>query len=214
MSEFEVTRLNKVRRPDRGFYDREGIYAVLDAGLVAHVGFVDDGRPIVIPMAYGRNGDTLYIHGAKAARFAKTMREGVPVCITVTHVDGIVVARSAFHCSMNYRSAVIHGDARLVTDPEEAEAALALVTDHLVPGRWAESRPMMDKELRATAVLRVEIVAASMKARAGQPVDDDDDYGLPIWGGVIPVRQQIGSPEPDDRVLPGIEVPASVMARR
>jgi nitroimidazol reductase NimA-like FMN-containing flavoprotein (pyridoxamine 5'-phosphate oxidase superfamily) len=213
MSEFEITPLNKVRRPDRGVYEREAIFAVLDEGLVAHVGFTHEDRPMVVPMAYARIGDALYIHGAKAARFAKTMGKGVPVCITVTHIDGIVVARSAFHCSMNYRSAIIHGHARLVTDPEEAERALAAVTDHLVPGRWAESRAMTDKELRATAVLRVEIDAASMKSRAGQPIDDEEDYELPIWGGVIPVSQQIGRPQPDDRVLPEVELPASVKVR-
>jgi nitroimidazol reductase NimA-like FMN-containing flavoprotein (pyridoxamine 5'-phosphate oxidase superfamily) len=213
MSEFEITPLNKVRRPDRGGYEREAIFAVLNEGLVAHVGFVHEDRPMVVPMAYARIGNALYIHGAKAARFAKAMGKGVPVCITVTHIDGIVVARSAFHCSMNYRSAIIHGHAELVTDPEEAEQALAAVTDHLVPGRWAESRAMIGKELRATAVLRVEIGAASMKWRAGQPVDDEDDYELPIWGGVIPVKQQIGQPQPDDRVLSGVEMPASVKVR-
>jgi nitroimidazol reductase NimA-like FMN-containing flavoprotein (pyridoxamine 5'-phosphate oxidase superfamily) len=213
MSEFEVTKLNKVRRPDRGNYEREAIYALLAEGLVAHVGFVHEDRPVVVPMADARIGDTLYIHGAKAARFAKTTGLGVPVCLTVTHTDGIVVARSAFHCSMNYRSAVIHGHAKLVTDPDEAEAALAAITDHLVPGRWAESRPMIDKELRATAVLRVEIEAASMKSRDGEPVDDDDDYVLPIWGGVIPIRQRIGLPQPDSKVLQGVELPVSVRRR-
>jgi nitroimidazol reductase NimA-like FMN-containing flavoprotein (pyridoxamine 5'-phosphate oxidase superfamily) len=213
MSQFEITPLNKVRRPDRGGYSHEAVFAVLDEGLVAHVGFIHDGRPVVMPMAYARIDETLYIHGAKAARFAKTMGRGVPVCLTVTHTDGIVVARSAFHCSMNYRSAVVHGAAQFVIDPEEAEAALAAITDHLVPGRWAESRPMIDKELRATAVLRVEIEAASVKSRAGQPVDDEEDYDLPLWGGVIPVRQAIGLPQGDDRLLPGVELPVSVKIR-
>jgi nitroimidazol reductase NimA-like FMN-containing flavoprotein (pyridoxamine 5'-phosphate oxidase superfamily) len=213
MSEFEVSRLNKVRRPDRGDYEHAKIFTVLDEGLVAHVGFIVDDRPMVMPMAYARIGETLYIHGARAARFAKAMGKGVPVCITVTHTDGIVVARSAFHCSMNYRSAVIHGHAQLVTDAGEAEGALAAITDHLVPGRWAESRPMMEKELRATAVLRVTIEAASMKSRDGQAIDDDEDYALPIWAGVIPVRQRIGLPQPDDKLLPGVELPASVKTR-
>jgi hypothetical protein len=213
MSSFEIGPLNKVRRPDRGGYERDAVYAILDEALVAHVGFVQDGRPVVVPMVYGRDGDRLYIHGAKAARFAKAMAPGVPVCITVTLTDGIVVARSAFHCSMNYRSAVIHGTARLVTDPAEAERAVAAVTDHLLPGRWAESRPMTAKELRATAVLRVEIDAASMKSRIGAPIDDEDDYALPIWGGVIPLRQEAGRPEADERLLAGVETPASVKAR-
>ncbi len=214
MSSFEVSGLNKVRRSDRGSYEREAIYAMLDEALVAHVGFVQDGRPVVMPMVYGRDRDRLYLHGAKAARFAKAMAPGVPVCVTVTLTDGIVIGRSAFHCSMNYRSAVIHGLAQLVTDSEEAESALAAVTDHLVPGRWAESRPMTEKELRSTAVLRVEIEAASMKSRSGAPIDEDEDYALPIWAGVIPLRQEAGLPEADDRVIAGVDIPASVSARR
>jgi nitroimidazol reductase NimA-like FMN-containing flavoprotein (pyridoxamine 5'-phosphate oxidase superfamily) len=213
MSSFEIGRLNKIRRPDRASYEREAVYAVLDEGLLAHVGFMQDDRPIVVPMVYGRDGDRLYIHGAKAARFAKLMGPGVPVCITVTLIDGLVVARSAFHCSMNYRSVVIHGTARLVTDPAEAERAVTSVTDHLLPGRWAESRPMTEKELRATAVLRVEIDATSMKSRSGAPIDDEEDYALPIWAGVIPLRQEAGRPEADDRVQDGVAVPASVNLR-
>jgi nitroimidazol reductase NimA-like FMN-containing flavoprotein (pyridoxamine 5'-phosphate oxidase superfamily) len=213
MDSFAVTPLNKVRRTDRGSYDREGVFAVLKEGLVAHVGFMSGDRPIVVPMVYGRSGDVIYLHGAKAARFAKTMGPGVPVCITVTLTDGIVVGRSAFHCSMNYRSVVIHGHARVVTDPVEAEDALAVITDHLLPGRWAESRPVTEKEIRSTGVLRVEIEAASLKARSGEPIDEEDDYALPIWGGVIPLHVQAGTPEADARVLCGVEAPASVKLR-
>ena len=213
MDSFAVGPLNKVRRADRGHYDRAGVYAVLDEGLVAHVGFMIDDRPVVVPMVYGRHGDQLYLHGAKAARFAKTMGPGVPVCITVTLTDGIVVGRSAFHCSINYRSAVIHGHARLVTDPEEAEQAVAAVTDHLLPGRWAESRSVTEKEIRSTAVLRVEIEAASLKKRSGPPIDEDADYALPIWAGVIPLRTEAGAPEADSRLLDGVSVPGSVKAR-
>ena len=213
MDSFAVGPLNKVRRADRGHYDRAGVFAVLDEGLVAHVGFMIDDRPVVVPMVYGRRGDQLYLHGAKAARFAKAMGPGVPICITVTLTDGIVVGRSAFHCSMNYRSAVIHGHARLVTDPEEAEAVLAAVTDHLLPGRWAESRPVTEKEIRSTAVLRVEIEAASLKKRSGPPIDEDADYALPIWAGVIPLRTEAGAPEADSRLLDGVSVPGSVKAR-
>ena len=210
MTQFSVTALNKVRRSDRGNYDRAAIYDVLDQGLVAHVGFVDHDRPIVIPMAYGRIGDRLYIHGAKAARFGKTLGQGMPVCITVTLADGIVVARSAFHCSMNYRSVVIHGSARLVTSLTESATALAAVTDHLLPGRWAESRPVTDKELRSTSVLRVEIESASLKTRVGPPVDDEEDYALPIWAGVVPLKMEAGSPEGDGRLLDTVVVPKSV----
>lgn len=210
MTQFSVTSLNKVRRSDRGNYDRAAIYDVLDQGLIAHVGFVDQDRPIVIPMAYGRLGDRLYIHGAKAARFAKTLGQGLPVCITVTLADGIVVARSAFHCSMNYRSVVMHGSARLVTSLTEAATALAAVTDHLLPGRWAESRPVTDKELRSTSVLRIEIESASLKTRFGPPVDDEEDYVLPIWAGVVPLKMEAGCPEADDRLLESVGVPDSV----
>ena len=213
MESFAVGPLNKVRRPDRASYDKAAVHAVLDEGLVAHVGFVDHERPVVIPMVYGRDGDRFYLHGARAARFAKAMGAGVPVCVTVTLTDGIVVGRSAFHCSMNYRSVVLHGLARLVSDADEAECALAAVTDHLLPGRWAESRPMIDKELRATAVLRVEIEAASLKARSGPPIDEPDDYELPIWAGVIPLHLAASLPEGDGRLHAGVGVPASVQAR-
>ena len=213
MESFAVGPLNKVRRPDRASYDKAAVHAALDEGLVAHVGFIDHDRPVVIPMVYGRDGDRFYLHGARAARFAKAMGAGVPVCVTVTLTDGIVVGRSAFHCSMNYRSVVLHGMARLVSDPAEAERALAAVTDHLLPGRWAESRPMIEKELRATAVLRVEIEAASLKARSGPPIDEPDDYELPIWAGVIPLRIAAGAPEADGRLHEGVDVPASVQAR-
>ncbi|WP_088342619.1 MULTISPECIES: pyridoxamine 5'-phosphate oxidase family protein [Rhodomicrobium] len=213
MSETAIPRYSKVRRADRGSYDHAAIHAVLDEGLVAHVGFVADDRPMVIPMIYGRVGENFYLHGAKAARFAKTMGPGVPVCITLTLPDAIVVGRSAFHCSMNYRAVMIHGNARLVTDLEEAEAALAAVTDHLLPGRWAESRPMTEKELRSTAVLRVEVEAASLKARSGPPIDEEEDYELPIWAGLIPLRVAAGAPVGDSRLREGVAIPASVKAR-
>jgi nitroimidazol reductase NimA-like FMN-containing flavoprotein (pyridoxamine 5'-phosphate oxidase superfamily) len=151
MADFPVGELNKVRRGDRASYDRAAIHALLDEAMEAHVGFIDAGRPVVIPMIYGRVDELLYLHGAKATRFAKAMAPGLPVCLTVTVLDGIVVGRSAFHMSMNYRSAVIHGHASLVTDGEEAERALAAITDHALPGRWSEVRPMLDKEAKATA---------------------------------------------------------------
>lgn len=214
MNAFEAGPLNKIRRPDRANYDRDAIYTVLDEGLVAHVGFIDQDRPIVIPMVYGRIGDRLYLHGATAARFAKTMAEGIPICVTVTLSDGIVVGRSAFHCSMNFRSVVLHGTAQLIENQHEATSALASITDHLLPGRWLESRPVTAKEIRSTAVLGMDIEAASLKSRSGLPVDDDADYALPIWAGVVPLKQVAGKPECDGRVLEGVEEPASVGARR
>jgi uncharacterized protein len=210
MNQYSVERLNKIRRADRASYDKEAVKAVLDEGLVAHVGFVEGERPLVIPMIYGYAGDKLYLHGAKAARFAKAMAPGVPVCITVTLLDGIVIARSAFHSSMNYRSVVLHGHAIPVTDPREAEEALAAITDHLLPGRWSESRPMLDKELKSTSVLRVTIEAGSLKARNGPPVDDDEDYALPIWGGVVPLKLSAGDPLDDGALAPSTALPASI----
>ncbi len=212
MDSYEVQRLNKVRRTDRSNYDRANIHAVLDEGMMAHVGFIDDGRPIVVPMIYGRIEDTLYIHGAKAARFAKAMAPGVPVCITVTLLDAIVVARSAFHMSMNYRSVVLHGHANLVTDISEAESALAAITDHILKGRWDESRPMIEKEFKATSVLRVDVEAASLKSRSGMPVDDDEDYSLPIWGGIVPISVAVGAPQDDGRGQPATPVSESIQA--
>lgn len=213
MDRFEEGPLNRVRRPDRADYDRAAIHAVLDEGLVAHAGFIVDDRPVVIPMAYARIGDRIYLHGAKAARFAKVMGGGIPICVTVTILDGIVIARSAFHCSMNYRSVVAHGSARLIENQHEATTALAAVTDHLLPGRWQESRPVTAKEIRSTAVLGMDIEAASLKSRSGSPVDDDEDYALPIWAGVLPLRQIAGQPEDDGRVLSGVEQPKSVLHR-
>jgi uncharacterized protein len=210
MDTYAVDRLNKVRRSDRASYDRAAVHAVLDEGLVAHVGFVDRGRPLVIPMIYGRVGETFYLHGAKAARFVKAMAPGVPVCITVTLLDGIVVARSAFHMSMNYRSVILHGNAVLVGHPAEAEEALAAITDHILPGRWSESRPMLEKELKATSVLRVSVEAASLKLREGQPVDDEEDYALPIWGGVVPIQLRFGEPKDDGVLRPGTLLPDSI----
>jgi hypothetical protein len=213
MNSFTAGPWNKIRRPDRAGYDKAAIYAVLDEGLVAHVGFIVDDRPFVIPMAYGRIGNRLYLHGAKAARFAKAIAGGMPICVTVTLADGIVIGRSAFHCSMNYRSVVAHGSAHLVENQHEATTALATITDHLLPGRWQESRPVTAKEIRATAVLGMDIEAASLKSRSGPPVDEDEDYELPIWAGVIPLRQAVGEPEPDPRNLGDVEQPASVGKR-
>ena len=212
MGDFPVGELNKVRRTDRASYDRAAIHALLDEAMVAHVGFIDAGRPIVIPMIYGRVDELLYLHGAKAARFAKAMAAGLPVCLTVTVLDGIVIGRSAFHMSMNYRSAVIHGHASLVTGGEEAERALAAITDHALPGRWSEVRPMLDKEAKATAVLRLTVEAASLKSRGGPPVDEREDYALPIWGGVVPLGVQAGEPRDDGAVTEGTQVPESVKA--
>jgi len=202
------------RQSKRALYDEPTIHAILDAGLVAHVGFTAQDRPMVMPMAYGRDGNTLFIHGASTTRIIKNIDEGFPVCITVTHVDGIVVARSAFHHSMNYRCAVIHGQARHITDPDEHDHALKIITEHLLPGRWNEVRPMLTKERKATGVLAVSMNAVSSKIRAAPPVDDAEDYALPIWAGVIPVTTALGRPLDDNRLAENTPLPASLEAAR
>ncbi len=176
------------RAPQRGHYDREVIHAILDAGLVAHVGFVADGAPLVIPMVYARMGESLVLHGARASRLQKTLAGGVPVCVTVTLVDGIVLARSAFHHSMNYRSVVVMGEAHELTDEAEKHVAFRALVDHVVPGRNARIRPSDDAELRGTTVLAVPIAEASAKIRRGPPVEEERDLPYPAWAGVIPLR--------------------------
>ncbi len=203
---------SKVRVSKRAHYDAETVHDILDKGLVAHVGFVLDERPMVIPMAYARDGDIIYIHGAKAARIIKKNKD-VAACLTVTHIDGLVVARSAFHHSVNYRSVVVHGRLRDVTDPAEKERALILVTNHLLPGRWDEVRPMTKKEFNATGVLALEIESASAKIRTGAPVDDEEDYALPIWAGVLTAEQSLGGVVNDDRNIVS-ELPASIALAR
>ena len=210
MDTYAKSKLNKVRKGDRASYDKEAVHAILDEGLLAHVGFADQDWPMVIPMIYGRIDETLYLHGAKAARFAKVMGKGVPVCIEVTLVDALVLARSAFHSSMNYRSVIVHGMAHLVEDDDEKTRAIAQITDHLAPGRWDEARPMTDKELKSTGVIAVPIEHAAAKSRVGGANDDEEDYALPIWAGVIPIRNAFGTPQDDDRLLEGVDMPESV----
>lgn len=210
MENFEKTPRNTVKRlPKRGHYDKATIYAILDAGFVCHLGFVVNGQPFVIPTAYGRAGDVLYVHGASTSRMLAEAEKGLPVCLTVTHVDAIVVARSAFHSSMNYRSAVIFGTATKVSDAEKEEA-LRIVTDHIIPGRWDEVRPTHAIELKATTVLKISIDAASAKVRTGGPNDDEEDYALPIWAGVLPLQPKVGEAIPDERLADGIAMPGSV----
>lgn len=209
---FAQQKHNKVRYSPRAHYDRETILPILDTGLVAHVGFVLGDLPMVIPMAYARIEDTLYIHGAKAARIIKKPEERARVCLTVTHIDGIVAARSAFHHSMNYRSVVVHGWLRRITDAAEKEAALVAVTDHILPGRWDEVRPMTEKEFKSTGVLAVDIETASAKIRKGPPVDEDEDYELPVWAGVLPTPTIVTEPVEDPKLPSGIERPASLKA--
>jgi len=195
---------SRVRRvADRGRYDTETIHAVLDGALVSHVGLVSDGRPIVIPMLHGRDGDALYLHGSVASRLQRAVAGGVDVCVTATIVDGLVFARSAFHHSMNYRSVVVLGTAESV-DGEEKVRGLRAIAEHLTPGRWAESREPNGAELRQTSVLRLPIDEASAKIRTGGPVDDEEDIALPIWAGVLPITPHWGAPVDAVDLPPGV----------
>lgn len=203
MSQFTPTDRTQVKRlPKRGHYERETVYSILDTAFVCHVGFSVDGQPFVIPTNFGRSGDTLYLHGSAASRMLKTLSGGVPVCVTVTHVDGLVLARSAFHHSMNYRSVVILGRATVVEESAEKLRALQAFTDHIVAGRWDGLRPVRESELKATTVLALPLAEVSAKIRSGPPKDEAEDYNLPIWAGVVPLRLVASEPVPDPK-LPG-----------
>ena len=196
--------------PSRGVYERAAIDAILDEALVAHLGFVDDGQPYVIPTLQARIGDTVYVHGSAASRALRGLSGGIPACLTVTLVDGIVLARAAFHHSINYRSVVVLGTCRSVEGAEEREAALHAFTERLVPGRWDEVRRPTAQELKATRVLTMDLDECSAKVRSGPPGDDDGDYGLPVWAGVVPLETVAGAPVPDPRLTSGIEPSAAV----
>jgi nitroimidazol reductase NimA-like FMN-containing flavoprotein (pyridoxamine 5'-phosphate oxidase superfamily) len=198
MSDFTPTERTQVKRlPKRGKYERETVFAILDAGFVCHVGFNVDGQPYVIPTNYGRSGDLLYLHGSAASRMLRTLSEGVPMSVTVTHVDGLVLARSAFHHSVNYRSVVILGTARLVTEPGEKMEALRVFTEHVMKGRWDDVRQPTEQELKATTVLALPLEEVSAKVRTGGPIDDEEDYALPVWAGVLPLETSVKEPVPD-----------------
>lgn len=201
MENFTPTDRASVRRlPQRGSYDRALVYQILDEGFVCHVGFVADGQPFVIPTAYGRVGDTLYLHGAKASRMLKALAAGAQACVTVTLVDGLVLARSAFHHSMNYRSVVVFGRASAVEDPREKLDAMRAFSEHLIPGRWSEVRQPNERELAATLVLALPLAEVSAKVRAGAPVDDEEDLTLPVWAGELPLRLVAREPVRDPLV--------------
>ena len=201
-------RTRLVREADRAVYDRETAYRILDEGFLCHVGFVADGQPFVIPTSYGRKDDSLYIHGSAASRMLRHMKDGVPVCVTVTLLEGLVLARSIFNHSMNYRSVVVLGKATLVDDPAEKLDALRLLSEHIIPGRWADSRQPNERELKATSVLRLPIEEFSAKVRLGPPIDDEEDYSFPTWAGVVPLKMVAGEPIADARLDPKIGVPA------
>lgn len=203
------------RSPDRASYDRDLVHAILDEAYVCHLGFVRDGAPVVLPTLYARVGERLYVHGSTGSRPLRAAGQadpGLPVCLTVTHVDGLVLARSAFHHSINYRSVVVHGVAHDVTDPEEKRQALDALVDHVVPGRSADSRPANKKELAATAVIRLDLDEVSAKLRTGGVNDEPEDLALPHWAGVVPVRRTYGTPDADPGLAPGTELPGYLAA--
>ena len=204
----ERTRVKRL--PDRGKYDRETIYPILDEAFICHVGFVIDGQPYVIPTGFARIGDDLYIHGSSASRMLRNLSNGVEVCVTVTLIDGLVLARSAFHHSINYRSVVILGRAELVESAEEKNKVLEALTEHIVPGRWAEVRWPTELELKATSVLKLPIDEASAKIRTGDPKDDEEDYEMDVWAGVLPLTLATVEPVADTRLADGISAPPYV----
>ncbi|MGD0547011.1 MAG: pyridoxamine 5'-phosphate oxidase family protein [Terracidiphilus sp.] len=203
-----MTERSTLRRlPSRGSNETEAVNAILDAAFLAHVGFAVDGQPFVIPTLYCRAGDKLYLHGSAASRMMRTLEAGVPVCVTVTLVDGLVLARSAFHHSMNYRSAVVFGSARKIEEHEGKTEALRVISEHLIAGRWEQVRAPLSHELKATTVLELTIEEASAKARSGPPADDEADYALPVWAGVLPLALRADAPIPDERLDKNIRVP-------
>jgi nitroimidazol reductase NimA-like FMN-containing flavoprotein (pyridoxamine 5'-phosphate oxidase superfamily) len=211
----KATARTQLRRlPDRGSHDPETVHAILDAAFLAHVGFSVNGQPFVIPTLYGREGDTLYLHGSAASRMLRELETGVVACVNVTLVDGFVLARSAFHHSMNYRSVVAFGKARKIDDPERKTRALRVISEHLIAGRWNDVRAPSEQELKATAVLEFSIEEASAKIRTGPPGDDEEDYALPIWAGILPLQLEPQTPVPDPRLTNDAPVPEYVTRYR
>ena len=201
------TRTRVVREPQRAVYDRSAIYQILDEGFICHIGFAIDSQPYVIPTSYGRKDDMLYIHGSAASRMLRHANSGVPVCVTVTLLDGLVLARSIFNHSMNYRSVVVLGTAFAIEVLDQKLAALRVLSEHILPGRWQDARQPNEQELKATTVLRLPIEEFSAKVRQGPPVDDEEDYSFPTWAGVIPLDMFAGRPLSDSRLLEGISLP-------
>lgn len=207
-----LTKRTKLGRlPNRGSHEPETIHRILDAAFLAHVGFQMDVQTFVIPTLYGREADTLYLHGSAASRMLRGLDTGIPACVCVTIVDGLVLARSAFHHSMNYRSVVAFGTARQIEGAEEKTRALRIISEHVIAGRWSDVRGPSDKELKATAVLEFSIEEASAKIRTGPPLDDEEDYSLPVWAGVLPLRMEAKTPVPDPRLAASIKLPPYVL---
>jgi nitroimidazol reductase NimA-like FMN-containing flavoprotein (pyridoxamine 5'-phosphate oxidase superfamily) len=203
---YAVSKKNKIRQlREKGRYDRQSVHGVLDAGMVAQVAFVEDGGPVVVPMIYGREGETVFLHGARKARVIRLLEKSATICLNVTLLDGIVLARSAFNSSMNYRSVTVFGTPRLCESEAEKLHAMKVISEHLMPGRWDELREPLDKEVKMTGVIALSIDSASAKIAAGMPVDEPEDYGIPIWAGVLPLTSRLTTLKNDERLLPEVE---------
>ena len=212
-NEYPVSKQNKVRQlREKASYDRGAVHDILDSGLVAHVAFVENGQTVVVPMLYGRDGETIFLHGARKARVIRLLEKTGTACLNVTHVDGLVFARSAFNSSMRYRSVTVFGSARLIDDPNEKLHALRVISECTMPGRWDELRKSHEKEVKMTGVIELAIESASAKVATGMPDDEDDDYAIPVWAGVLPLETRFTTLQSDDRLIEGVEPSAAVSA--
>jgi len=210
---YAVGRRNRVRQlSDKAAYDRQTIHRILDSALIAHVAFVENGQPVVVPMLFGRDGETVYLHGARKARVVRLLESTSTACLNITHIDGLVFARSAFNSSLNYRSATLFGSPRLITDDAAKLRALRIITEHAMPGRWAELRAPLERELKMTGVIAVEIESASAKVASKMPEDEPEDYATPVWAGVLPIESRCTTLQPDDRLKDGV-TPSDALRR-
>ena len=210
---YAVGRRNKVRQlSDKAAYDRQTIHRILDSALIAHVAFVENGQPVVVPMLFGRDGETVYLHGARKARVVRLLESTSTACLNITHIDGLVFARSAFNSSLNYRSATLFGSPRLITDDADKLRALRIITEHAMPGRWADLRAPLERELKMTGVIAVEIESASAKVASKMPEDEPEDYATPVWAGVLPIESRCTTLQPDDRLKDGV-TPSDALRR-
>jgi len=211
--EYEVSKRNKVRQlREKAVYDKKAVHEILDSALLASVGFVQDGQPVVVPMLYGREGEVVFLHGARKARVIRLLESTTTACMNVTHVDALVYARSAFNSSMNYRSATVYGSPRLVDDPDEKLHALRVITECTMPGRWDELREPLENEVKKTGIIALEIESASAKISTGMPDDEDADYEIPVWAGILPLKSAFTTLESDDRLIEGVEASDVVRA--
>ena len=212
-NEYPISKQNKARQlREKAAYDKQTVHAILDSALVAHVGFVQDGGPVVVPMIYGREDETIYLHGARKSRVVRLLEKTDLACLNVTHIDGLVLARSTFNSSMNYRSATVFGKPRLLDSDEEKLHGLRVISEHTIPGRWDELRDSLQKEIKMTGVIALEIESASAKVSTGMPDDEDEDYDIPVWAGVLPLKSAFTTLQDDDRLLEGVEPSAAVLA--